>query len=424
MEFWRFLGALPRHYLLQIGGHRHVHVDVEPFELILAPGNEASVLRLDDIFGSKELAFKICLGIDNFKILKKRHGSSFRDQRLGTYTHSRRSKHQYLTLSGLGFRHDKCAEQIHSGIGRRELHFGDCKVDRSGIYALRYFQRESNIFDIAVEQSGHAGFAIEIFLIISVDRQLFGQAFNLVVCFGLELVGIRNSAVSNKIVNSPVREKLLHHFSAWHLIVGSSPCLDNTFKNLILRIDGDIIKCDCQFPCEHQRLPYHMAVAFEMSRFIVDGFELPVKHEFILTDTYTFPFQVCYACGCRLFIGNLYLICALEISVCENLRHCEVHNIDAVVEESNGFVVNRRGLDTKQQVIALCHFPFELVPADRVGLCLKCPMGIDRRTLENLCPGNIILCSKQFHIIHEFYRIRLCSGTSFKRRSVPFDSNV
>lgn len=126
------------------------------------------------------------------------------------------------------------------------------------------------------------------------------------------------------------------------------------------RIDCDIIKRDCQFPGEHQRLPYYMAVAFEMSGFILYGFELTVQHEFILADADAIPLQICYSRGCRLFIGDFNLIRALEISACENLRHCEVHNVDAVVEESNRFIVHSSGLDTKQQIVAFSTFPSSL----------------------------------------------------------------
>ena len=269
VEYGRFLCTFTIDHLFEVGGHGHVDVEVEPFEFITAPRYKASVFRLYNILGRKEFAIETALGFLYFKILKERHGAAFGYERLGSDTHPRCAENQNLSLSGLGIGHNEGAEQVHGGIGRRKLHFRDCQVHRRGIDFFRNLKREGNILHIALEKSGHAGFAIEIFLIITVDRQLFGQAFNLVVGFALEHVGIRDSAVSNKIVDSPVREKLLHHFSAWHLVVGSSPCLDNTFKNLILRIDSDIIKRDCQFPGEQQRFPYHMAVAFEMSRFIL-----------------------------------------------------------------------------------------------------------------------------------------------------------
>ena len=69
MQFWRFLGTFAGYNLFEVGRHGHVHVDVEPFELILTPGNKATVLRLYHILRRKELAFETCLRIDDFEIL-------------------------------------------------------------------------------------------------------------------------------------------------------------------------------------------------------------------------------------------------------------------------------------------------------------------------------------------------------------------
>ena len=421
VKFRIFFGALAVVvHLLQVVGHRHIDVEVEPFKFVVAPRHEAAVVWLHHVFRRLKLALEARFWFLNLEILQERHRAAFWNKALRADTHARRAEHEYLILGSLGFGHYKCAEEVHSGIGRRKFHLRDGEVDRSRVDGFRNLKREGHIFHISAKQSEHLSLAIDVILIILRYVETFCQAFSLSVGHRLQFVGVWQTCVAYDVVDAPVGEQFVNHFGALHLVFGASPSFYITFVHLVVGIHRYVVKLHGELPSELERFPYYVAIALKVTRLVVDCFQFAVEHKLVFAYTDALALEVIYGARCGGLIGDIHLVGALEVAVGEELRHAEVDHIERVANKHHCGVVNRLWLNAKHHIVALIHQRLNLVPTDGVGNRFYVLNRVDRLFLEHFLARDVFLVAIKLDVVGKLYGVGLDASAAQIFRLTPF----
>ncbi len=329
---------------------------------------------------SLELDHEARLRVLYLKVLQQRHRSSLGNEAAGADAQARRAKHQYLVVRGLGLGHHERSDEIHRGVGGRELHGGDLEVDRRGVELLRYLQREGDVLHVALEQTKHLGLAVHHLLIIFGKIVLLCQALDLVLRRALQLAGIRYARVADEVVDAPVGEQAVHDLRTGHRVIAAIGD-HQTLVDLVLGVDADRVELHRKLPCQRQRFPYHVSRAGELA--VADILQLTVEHEVVLANGHRLALQLVGLLSGRCLVVDDHLVGALEITLSVFLGQRKVDGVDAVVEIVDRGLVERARLDAQQDIVALGHLVLELGPTQGVSGLFHAFHRIDRLLQEH-----------------------------------------
>ena len=191
------------HYLLEVW-QCHLKVGAESGKLATAPYHEAAILRLHDVGRCLECEVEIALGVLHGEVFEQRHGAAFGNQAFGADAKAWGTEHQNLVFGYFGITNNECANEVHCGIFRGELHLGDLHIHRRRIVFLGNLQREADrttgqeVFSLC-QTLGYLG-------VIFANVKAFSQTLDAFVSLALKLFGVWDVGIADKVVDTPIGE--------------------------------------------------------------------------------------------------------------------------------------------------------------------------------------------------------------------------
>ena len=130
---------------LHQSGNLHVDIDLQDFQFIGFPGDEAAVSGLKHIARCLEGHLKRRFRINDRKVAQQGQCASLGQHALGTDAESRRAQQQDVVLQIVAARQGELADHVHRGIRGGELHLRDLYVNRTLVDALWNLQGQMQV---------------------------------------------------------------------------------------------------------------------------------------------------------------------------------------------------------------------------------------------------------------------------------------
>ncbi len=409
--------------LLEIFGHLHIDVEGQTDKLVVAPSHEAAVCRLYDIGRRLESTLKSRLLLLDDKVLEQGHHATLGDETGRTDTEARRTKDEDLLLRDLALRNDTGTKDIHRGKRRSKLHLVDGQSDGCRIILFGDLQREGHVLQIALQKVGDKRLALlEVLVVLCDFGQVIGQTTYLAIGLLLQTVGIGQSCVTDKVVDTPVGEEFVNDLRGAHLHTFlAAPCLDHTLIDLVFGVDGYVGELHGKLPCEQQRRPHHMAVAREVTGLTLHSLQVAIEDELVFTYHHLAATQVVGRPVGGVCVLDVYLVATLEEIVADTFRHGRVEGVERVVEEVDRLLVERLRNDAQEEIVALGNLLTEHRPANGVAALGEIPVGVDRLLLEHLLPILVLAGRIELHVVAEADRVLSHTVTGIVARPLPIE---
>ena len=365
LQVGQFLGHLVAgDVVLLQAGNLHVDINAHHLELIVLPGDEATVGGLQEVGRRIERAHELRTGLLHRELVQQCQGARLGNDVVGRDAETRRTEDEQVAGQALALRHSELAEEVHCGPRGGKLHGGNLDIDGRGVELAHLLLGET---DGHVDVGRTAGEQVVDTLRTLHEGIVVGQSVDLVgdglLGCAFQFLGVGNAGLDQHVLESEVGEDVLHGLIVGH--GGSGIGGGQTADGHIVGIDAQGVELHVHHGGAYGQFPLHAATSVEAllaiaALHLVDG-------ELVFAECHFLALEVLAFLGGQLEVleddgGRTGKVVGRDV-----LGHREVHHIDGVVLKVDGVSLSQVGTIgayTKYDVVLQVHLALNLLPGD------------------------------------------------------------
>ena len=304
---------------------------------------------------------------------------------------------------------------------RSKLHPRNLDINGRGVDVLRKRQRHIQTVHAALTGQIQQVLAHLHVTVVFLQVDLLRQVTGCIHVGSLQVLRIRNLAVADQIVDAPVAEQLIDTTDVAALIVGIA--LAHAFIDAVISIDLQPLELHAHHDGEAQGTPFHTSLALEA--FFCGALDL-VDGQLVLSDIdHLVPQSTCCIVS-RLEVIDGNLAGALEVLLCQMLRHRQVHHVDSVGGERHLVAVDALGFHTQNDVVTEIHDLFDVFPRNghAIVLIFFYLLAEDRLHSQRSRLIRHLSAVEELNRIGELQRVRFLARTAEVIDAIPLHVDV